>query len=67
MFAMPIEVDRDQQKLALFRKITSPFILRRLKSDKSIIKDLPDKLEINQYCNSARNRRRSTRPPWIRS
>ncbi len=49
-FAMPIEVDRDQQKLALFRKITSPFILRRLKSDKAIIKDLPDKLEINQYC-----------------
>lgn len=49
-FAMPIEVDRNQEKIALFRKVTAPFILRRLKSDKSIIKDLPDKVEINQYC-----------------
>ena len=54
-FALPIEIDRDQKKLALFRKITSPFILRRLKSDKSIIKDLPDKLEIDQYCGLAKN------------
>ncbi|MCF6200102.1 MAG: SNF2-related protein [Hyphomicrobiaceae bacterium] len=49
-FAMPIEVDRNQQQLALFRKITAPFILRRMKTDKSIIKDLPDKIEIDQYC-----------------
>jgi SNF2 family DNA or RNA helicase len=37
----------------LFRevqKITSPFILRRLKSDKSIIQDLPDKIENNIDC-----------------
>ncbi|MDD9334884.1 MAG: helicase-related protein, partial [Rickettsiaceae bacterium] len=31
-------------------KITSPFMLRRLKSDKSIIQDLPDKIENNRYC-----------------
>jgi len=31
------------------RKIIQPFILRRLKTDKSIISDLPDKLEINSY------------------
>lgn len=31
------------------RKIINPFILRRLKTDKSIIADLPDKLEINEY------------------
>ena len=49
-FARPIETDRDQIKLEKFRKITEPFILRRLKSDKSIIKDLPDKIEIDQYC-----------------
>ncbi len=49
-FARPIEADRDQLKLEKFRKITEPFILRRLKSDKSIIKDLPDKIEIDQYC-----------------
>ena len=49
-FALPIEVDRNQHKLRQFRTITAPFILRRLKSDKSIIKDLPDKLEIDQFC-----------------
>ncbi|MFT4668301.1 MAG: SNF2 family DNA or RNA helicase, partial [Gammaproteobacteria bacterium] len=49
-FAKPIEIDRDQEKLDRFRKITEPFILRRLKSDKSIIKDLPEKIEQDQYC-----------------
>lgn len=49
-FANPIERDRDQGRLARFRKITAPFILRRLKSDKQIISDLPDKIESNRYC-----------------
>lgn len=49
-FAKPIEVERDQEQLNRFRKITEPFILRRLKSDKSIIKDLPEKIEKDQYC-----------------
>lgn len=49
-FAKPIEVDRDQQQLKQFRKVTAPFILRRLKSDKAIIKDLPDKIEKDQFC-----------------
>jgi non-specific serine/threonine protein kinase len=31
------------------RNAVSPFILRRLKTDKSIISDLPDKAEIKQY------------------
>jgi SNF2 family DNA or RNA helicase/uncharacterized Zn finger protein len=49
-FAIPIEIFRDQDKLEKFRILTGPFILRRLKSDKMIIKDLPDKIEINKYC-----------------
>lgn len=49
-YAKPIEVDRDKDKLNYFKNITAPFIMRRLKSDKSIIKDLPDKIEKNQYC-----------------
>ena len=49
-YAKPIEVDRDQDRLDHFRKITAPFILRRLKSDKSIIQDLPDKIEQDQFC-----------------
>lgn len=31
------------------RKMIQPFILRRLKTDKTIISDLPDKLEMNAY------------------
>ncbi|MBE0450949.1 MAG: DEAD/DEAH box helicase [Clostridia bacterium] len=34
---------------AKIRKMIQPFILRRLKTDKSIIADLPDKLEMNAY------------------
>lgn len=49
-YAKPIEVDRDQKKLQKFKQITEPFILRRLKSDKSIIQDLPDKIEQDQFC-----------------
>jgi SNF2 family DNA or RNA helicase len=49
-FSKPIELNRDRKKLENFRKITQPFILRREKSDKSIISDLPDKIENNQYC-----------------
>jgi SNF2 family DNA or RNA helicase/uncharacterized Zn finger protein len=49
-FANPIERDRDQNRLERFRKITGPFILRRLKSDRQIISDLPDKIASNRYC-----------------
>ena len=49
-YATPIEKDRDQASLQRFRKITAPFILRRLKTDKSIISDLPEKVESNRYC-----------------
>ncbi|MGI9274468.1 MAG: SNF2-related protein [Endozoicomonas sp.] len=49
-YASPIENERDQRCLDNFRKVTAPFILRRLKTDKSIISDLPDKLEADRYC-----------------
>lgn len=49
-YARPIEVERDQEQLERFRRITAPFILRRVKTDKSIISDLPDKIEKDQYC-----------------
>jgi non-specific serine/threonine protein kinase len=31
------------------KKITSPYILRRMKTDKSVISDLPDKVEMKTY------------------
>lgn len=49
-FANPIEKHRNQLCLNRFRKITEPFIMRRMKTDKSIINDLPDKTEMNRYC-----------------
>jgi len=49
-FAAPIEIEKDLTQLTKFKQVTEPFILRRLKSDKSIIKDLPDKIELDQYC-----------------
>lgn len=49
-YARPIEIDRDKKKLDNFLKITAPFIMRRLKTDKSIIDDLPDKIEKDDYC-----------------
>jgi non-specific serine/threonine protein kinase len=32
------------------RRLVSPYILRRLKTDRSIISDLPDKTEMKAYC-----------------
>lgn len=49
-FGRPIQQERDHAAISRFRQITSPFLLRRLKSDKSIISDLPDKIENDQYC-----------------
>ncbi len=48
-FAMPIQNDGNEQVAERFRKITAPFMMRRLKTDKSIISDLPDKIETNEY------------------
>jgi SNF2 family DNA or RNA helicase len=48
-YASPIQVFNDEQVVLKFRKITSPFMMRRMKSDKSIISDLPDKIEQNQF------------------
>lgn len=49
-FARPIELDRDQEKLQQFKRLTEPFILRRVKTDKQIIQDLPEKIEQDQFC-----------------
>jgi SNF2 family DNA or RNA helicase len=49
-YIKPIELLRDQEQLESFKKITAPFIMRRLKTDKTIISDLPDKVEIDQLC-----------------
>jgi hypothetical protein len=39
-----------KQFYAAIRRLVNPYILRRLKSDKRIITDLPDKTEMQTYC-----------------
>jgi SNF2 family DNA or RNA helicase/uncharacterized Zn finger protein len=48
-YRYPIEVMRNREQAEALRKITSPFLLRRLKTDKKIIKDLPEKIVTNEY------------------
>ncbi len=50
-FFVPIQVDRDMKAVERLKKITGPFILRRLKTDKTIINDLPEKQETNVFTN----------------
>ena len=49
LYRIPIEVMRNREQAEALRKITSPFLLRRLKTDKHIIQDLPDKIVANEY------------------
>jgi SNF2 family DNA or RNA helicase len=48
-YRIPIEVMRNREQAEALRKITAPFLLRRLKTDKAIIKDLPEKIVTNEY------------------
>jgi SNF2 family DNA or RNA helicase len=50
-FATPIEAHGDEEAAAALGRATGPFILRRLKTDKTIITDLPEKQEIKVWCN----------------
>jgi SNF2 family DNA or RNA helicase len=50
-FAVPVERYGDVEAASRLRRITAPFVLRRLKTDPKIIDDLPDKIEMKQLCN----------------
>ena len=43
-------VDRPQNPYGPLRDLVRPYILRRMKTDKSIIADLPDKTEVKTFC-----------------
>jgi SNF2 family DNA or RNA helicase len=49
-FFIPIQANRDPEASQRLKRLTGPFLLRRLKTDKTIIADLPDKLEMKVYC-----------------
>jgi SNF2 family DNA or RNA helicase len=50
-FAIPIERYHNPEQSAALKRLIQPFVLRRLKTDKTIIQDLPDKMEMNVFCN----------------
>jgi SNF2 family DNA or RNA helicase len=50
-FFVPIQVYSDRDASTRLRRITGPFILRRLKTDREIISDLPEKMEMKVFCN----------------
>ena len=45
---------RPEQPFAPLRRLVGPYILRRLKTDRSIIADLPEKTEADRYCHLTR-------------
>lgn len=50
-FAVPIERLRNQEAAARLAKVIQPFVLRRLKTDRTVIDDLPEKIEMEVYTN----------------
>jgi len=57
-FYLPIQAGRDRAATERLRKITAPFILRRLKTDQAIIADLPEKHEMKVFCTLTREQGR---------
>ncbi len=49
-YAIPIERFKETSRAAKLRMSVSPFVLRRLKTDKNVISDLPEKMVLNEYC-----------------
>ncbi len=49
-FFIPIQANRNPEAIQSLQRLTSPFILRRLKTDPAIINDLPEKQEMKVFC-----------------
>jgi SNF2 family DNA or RNA helicase len=49
-FAVAIERGKDRARAEQLRGLIRPFVLRRLKTDPTVIADLPEKLETREFC-----------------
>ncbi|MDE2314196.1 MAG: DEAD/DEAH box helicase, partial [Elusimicrobia bacterium] len=49
-FAVPIERFQDGRATSTLKRLAQPFVLRRLKTDRSIAPDLPEKMEMKVFC-----------------
>jgi SNF2 family DNA or RNA helicase len=48
-YAVPVERHGDVEAAERLKTVTRPYLLRRVKTDPTIIDDLPEKIEINQH------------------
>lgn len=48
-YAIPVERHADPDAAARLRRVTRPYLLRRVKTDPSVIDDLPEKIETTQF------------------
>jgi SNF2 family DNA or RNA helicase len=53
-FFTPIQRHRDAGAINRLKKLTGPFLLRRLKTDPTVIRDLPAKIETTEFCTLTR-------------
>jgi SNF2 family DNA or RNA helicase len=49
-YAIPVERYGQTEPAERLRRVTRPYVLRRVKTDPAIIDDLPEKIEVKQYC-----------------
>jgi SNF2 family DNA or RNA helicase len=49
-YAIPIEKFKEISRASKLKMSASPFVLRRLKTDKHVISDLPEKMVLDEYC-----------------
>jgi SNF2 family DNA or RNA helicase len=49
-FYRPIQIWQDAERAQQLKGLTGPFMLRRVKTDRSIIRDLPEKIESREFC-----------------
>ena len=54
-YAVPIERFKEKTRASKLKLSVSPFVLRRLKTDKNVISDLPEKMVMNDYCYLAKS------------
>ncbi|HEY3121036.1 MAG TPA: DEAD/DEAH box helicase, partial [Vicinamibacteria bacterium] len=53
-FFIPIQTTRDAVAEARLKHLTGPFVLRRLKTDRDVVPDLPEKMEMKVFCTLTR-------------
>ena len=53
-FFTPIQRHQDAEAMERLKRLTGPFLLRRLKTDPAVISDLPAKIETTEFCTLTR-------------